>query len=51
MKYVVTTFWSLSFWFFVTVKVVGTSLAGWSWWWLLLSIVPDLSLVVKHFGL
>jgi hypothetical protein len=51
MKHMVAFFWSLNFWFFVAVKAGGTSFAAWSWWWLLISIVPNLSLVVKHFGL
>ena len=36
---------------FIAIKLAGTSLAGWSWWWLLLPIVPVLSLVVKRIGL
>ncbi len=43
--------WSLWLWFFVAVKVGGVSFAAWSWWWLLMPIVPDLSLIVKHFNL
>lgn len=37
--------------FFVAVKVAGTSFALWSWWWLLLPLIPVLSLLVKHWGL
>lgn len=36
---------------FIAIKLAGTSLASWSWWWLLMPIVPLLGLVVKHFGL
>ena len=39
-------------WFlmFVLIKVAGTSLAGWSWLWLLLAIVPDLAFVFGKLG-
>lgn len=36
---------------FVTIKVGGTALAQWSWWWLLLPIVPDLALILTKLGL
>ena len=42
---------SLWFWMFVIVKVGGTALASWSWWWILLPIVPDVVIILKHFGL
>lgn len=42
---------ALPFWAFIVVKVAGTSFAAWSWWWVLLPIVPWIGLVVKHFGL
>lgn len=51
MKYIYATFFSLVFWSFITIKLVGTSFAAWSWWWVLCSIVPMLSLLVKHWGL
>lgn len=51
MKHVVQLVFVLSLWFFVAVKVAGTSFASWSWWWVLLSLVPNLSLVVTHFRL
>lgn len=41
----------LCFWFFVAVKIAGTTFAAWSWWWLLCTPVPVLSLAVRHFGL
>jgi hypothetical protein len=41
----------LIFWAFVCIKVAGSSLAAWSWWWLLLPVVPVGSLVVKAWGL
>lgn len=37
--------------FFIAVKVGGTALAAWSWWWLLMPLVPVLSLLVKAWGL
>ena len=39
------------FWGFVAVKVWGVSFAAWSWWWLLLPIVPWLGLAVQRFHL
>lgn len=41
----------LLFWFFVVVKVAGTSFASWSWWWLLLPLVPAIGLWVQKWGL
>ena len=35
---------------FVLIKVAGTSLADWSWWWVLLPIVPDLAFVFGKLG-
>lgn len=35
---------------FVFIKVAGTSLADWSWWWVLLPIVPDLAFVFSKLG-
>lgn len=52
---IASTFWTLVwfviFWGFVCIKTVGVSLAAWSWWWLLLPIVPMGSLVVKAYAL
>lgn len=45
------TIGSLVTWGFVAVKIAGTSFAAWSWWWVLLPIVPWLALAVKRFGL
>lgn len=36
---------------FIAIKLAGTSFAAWSWWWILLPIVPILSLLVRHWGL
>jgi len=36
---------------FVATKVGGVSLAAWSWWWLLMPIVPCLGIVVQKAGL
>lgn len=35
---------------FVAIKVSGTVLAAWSWWWLLMAPVPFLSLAYSHLG-
>lgn len=42
---------SIFFWGFIVVKVAGHTFALWSWWWVLLPIVPWLSLLVTRFGL
>lgn len=39
------------FWGYIAVKWVGTAFAAWSWWWVLLPIVPWLALLVAHAGL
>ncbi len=41
----------LCFWGFIAVKLAGTSLAAWSWWWLLMPIVPIFGLIVERVGL
>ena len=41
----------LCFWSFIAIKVAGSSLAAWSWWWLLMPVVPVLSLLVVRMGL
>jgi fatty acid desaturase len=41
----------LVFAFFIAVKLAGTSLAAWSWWWLLFPLVPVLALLVQRVGL
>ena len=46
-----TSIASLLFWGFMVVKVVGHSFAHWSWWWILLPIVPWLGLLVTQFNL
>lgn len=50
-SFITTLVWFFSFWSFIAIKAGGTALAAWSWWWMLLSIVPMLSLVFNHFGL
>jgi len=47
----ISLLWALSFWLFLAAKVAGTSLAAWSWWWILVPIVPILGLAVQRFGL
>lgn len=51
MKHLGSFVLMLNFWFFVAVKVAGITFAAWSWWWLLMTPVPTLSLLVKYFGL
>ena len=50
-----TTHYSSSFTFpwlvmFVLIKVAGTTLANWSWWWLLFPVVPDLAFIFTKLG-
>lgn len=40
----------ISFWAFVLIKVAGTSLAAWSWWWVLLPLIPVLAFVFDKLG-
>jgi hypothetical protein len=51
MKQIGTTIHQLSFWAFIAIKLAGTSLATWSWWWLLLPPVPCISLLVTAYRL
>lgn len=47
-------FWylkGLAFWTFIAIKLVGVSLVGWSWWWLLLPEVPLIGIIVQRMGL
>lgn len=43
--------WALAFWSFVVIKAAGSSLAAWSWWWVLLPIVPTIWLVLSKLGM
>lgn len=36
---------------FLVMKLGGTIVAAWSWWWVLCPIVPVLAVVLQHFGL
>lgn len=36
---------------FIAVKLAGTSLATWSWWWLLMPLVPTVAFVLDKLGL
>ncbi len=51
MKLILHTFWSLVMAAFIAIKVGGTSLALWSWWWLLMPIVPIFGIFVQRMGL
>ena len=42
---------ALCFWSFIAIKVAGSSLALWSWWWILVPVVPVLGLIVERAGL
>lgn len=42
---------SLIFWWFLIVKIAGTIYAAWSWWWILLPIVPVVGQLVARYGL
>ncbi len=44
-------FGCLAFWGFIGVKISGHIFAHWSWWWVLLPIIPWLGEAVRHFGL
>jgi len=35
---------------FLVIKIGGTALASWSWWWVLLPIVPDIMWFVTKMG-
>lgn len=36
---------------FLVLKLGGTKLAFWSWWWILLPIVPVVVVICQRFGL
>lgn len=38
--------YGLLFWVFVVIKFFGTALATWSWWWLLVPVIPDFWLLL-----
>lgn len=41
---------SLWFWMFVLIKVAGSALAAWSWWWVLCPIIPDIAFIAGKLG-
>ncbi len=41
----------LVFWAFILIKGWGTALAAWSWWWVLLPVVPVMWVVLEKAGL
>lgn len=43
--------WGLCLLTFIAIKLAGTSLAAWSWWWILLPPVPLIGAVVVRLGL
>ena len=36
---------------FIAIKVGGTALTAWSWWWLLMSAVPVFWLLLSRLGI
>jgi hypothetical protein len=47
LKLNLTGVWLLAF---LVLKLGGSSMAAWSWWWLLLPIVPVLVVVFQRLG-
>ena len=43
--------WAICLLVFIAVKVAGTTLATWSWWWILLPPVPLIGALVVYLGL
>ncbi len=48
---VIRLIWFLAFWGYLGVKIGGVTFATWSYWWLLLPVVPWFALAAKHWGL
>jgi hypothetical protein len=46
-----TVFAAVLFWGFIATKTWGTALAAWSWWWMLLPIVPWCGYLVQRLHL
>jgi hypothetical protein len=49
--YVTASIHHVVFTAFVAIKLAGTTLAAWSWWWLLMPLVPLLGAIVQRVGL
>lgn len=47
----ISLLWTLLFWGFIAIKAWGVSFAAWSWWWVLLPLLPWLGLAVERLGL
>lgn len=47
----IEVFGGLLFWGFIVVKAWGHVFADWSWWWVLLPLVPWLGLAAERLGL
>jgi hypothetical protein len=43
--------WPIVFWGFIAIKAFGHTFAAWSWWWVLLPIVPVLAEIARYYGL
>lgn len=51
MRHVSEFVFSLFFFAFIAIKVAGVQFALWSWWWLLMTPVPVLALLLGKMGL
>ncbi len=51
MDRLVQFLWALCLLTFMAIKLAGTSLAAWSWWWILLPPVPLIGALVVRLGL
>jgi len=51
MKHAANFVLAVAFWAFIAIKLAGTSLAAWSWWWLLMPPVPLIGMWVARSGL
>lgn len=47
---VVTIALPIFFWGFIGVKLWGVAFAAWSWWWVLLPIIPWIWFIVTRLG-
>lgn len=51
MKFLIEFTMTLVWWSFLIIKIWGTAFAAWSWWWVLLPIVPWLWRLLNAGGL
>lgn len=43
--------WPTTFWVFLIIKIWGVTFASWSWWWVLLPVVPTFWALLGRVGL